>query len=300
MKSTTFRFVLAIIAAATAFGCTREITPPYSETDPENPQTEGLRTIIVSFAAPTRTTLNGLQPEFIAGDMIKVSNQDKSEERPIEFDDDGNASFTTHLKGPLTAVYPPDAAGMDGQKITGVIIPAEQDGSFAKANICMAENITGNEATFVCKTALFIVTPPEGVETFNIRSLNKIDSGTGQRATEANAAFINTEGSDDAGKRIVTVNGLDTDGKAYVSLFVPSEGAVNLSDLSFEAEKDADNDWIKVITLEAIQEATVANTIAAGTAYTITAENWQATSGPEEPEEDDENGATDMEEVIAL
>ena len=72
-------------------------------------------------------------------------------------------TITTTLKGPLKAVYPSTAAQLNGNQITGVKVPAVQDGTFANANIAMAEDITTN-AAFKNKTVLFVITPPDGTE----------------------------------------------------------------------------------------------------------------------------------------
>lgn len=168
---------------------------------------------------------------------------------------------------------------MEGDTIVGIKVPAKQDGSFANANICMAEmkSEKGESLTFENKTALFIVTPPEGVETFTVRSLNTIDKTLGQRSSEANAAFINTDGATEETKRVIDVTAIDSDGKAYVAIAAPATGAVNLSDLSFEAETNKSSGWIKGIAPNDIKARATAlsksyeafNTVAVGTAYTL-------------------------------
>ena len=254
--------------------------PPSSDSKPATPLTEGSRIIAVSFGEQTKTTLgSGLQPQFEDGDWITVSNNEASEYRQVSVDDNGNATFSTDLEGLLTAVYPKDAAEMEGDTIVGIKVPAKQDGSFANANICMAEMKAekGESLTFENKTALFIVTPPEGVETFTVRSLNTIDKTLGQRSSEANAAFINTDGATEDAKRVIDVTAIDSDGKAYVAIAVPATGAVNLSDLSFEAETNKSSGWIKGIAPNDIKARATAlgksyeafNTVAVGTAYTL-------------------------------
>ena len=258
----------------------RKSPPPSSDSKPATPLTEGSRIIAVSFGEQTKTTLgSGLQPQFEDGDWITVSNNEASEYRQVSVDDNGNATFSTDLEGLLTAVYPKDAAEMEGDTIVGIKVPAKQDGSFANANICMAEmkDEKGESLTFENKTALFIVTPPEGVETFTVRSLNTIDKTLGQRSSEANAAFINTDGATEEAKRVIDVTAIDSDGKAYVAIAVPATGAVNLSDLSFEAETNKSSGWIKGIAPNDIKARATAlsksyeafNTVAVGTAYTL-------------------------------
>ena len=277
----TFKLIIATLAATAALaGCVQEITPPSSDSKPATPLTEGSRIIAVSFGEQTKTTLgSGLQPQFEDGDWITVSNNEASEYRQVSVDGSGKATFSTDLEGLLTAVYPKEAAEMEGDAITGIKVPDEQDGTFANANICMAEmeDENGESLTFENKTAVFIVTPPTGVTSFTVRSLNTIDKTLGQRSTEANAAFINTEGQTEEAKRVIDVTGTDTDGKAYVSIIAPATRAVNLSDLSFEAETNKSSGWIKGIAPNDIKARATAlsksyeafNTVAVGTAYTL-------------------------------
>ena len=152
----TLHILFATLAATVALvGCTKEITPPNFENDKVNPATEGSRIIAVSFAPQTKTALNedGLTPKFIGKEMIKVSNGTECKDCEVKVDDEGNATFTTDLEGPLKAVYPSTAAKMNGNKIEGVLVSSVQSGTFASANICMAENIT-DKAVFENKTAV--------------------------------------------------------------------------------------------------------------------------------------------------
>ncbi len=156
MTKSSFRLIFAALAAtATLAACTKEITPPSFENDKVNPAAEGTRVIAVSFSSQsqTKTTLEGFQPKFVGKEVIKVSNGTKSEKCEVKVDGDGNATFTTNLEGPLKAVYPADAAVMNGEDISGVQVKANQSGTFADANICMAKDIT-NEAVFENKTAV--------------------------------------------------------------------------------------------------------------------------------------------------
>ena len=153
----TFKHLFAALAATAALaGCTREITPPYSENDKIAPATEGSRVIAVAFAPQTRTTLEGLQPMFAPNDSILISNGDALDTCEVNVGSNP-ATISTDLPGPLTAVYPYKAAKVDGNQIDGVLVSTEQSGTFADANICMAENIT-TSASFTNQTAIFKIT----------------------------------------------------------------------------------------------------------------------------------------------
>ena len=151
----SFRLIFAALAALALTACTREIIPGREGTDPQ----DGVRTIAVSFAAPTKTswtpTETGIQPKFDKGDVIKVSNGSACEEKAIDLDPQGNPYFTTSLTGDLKAVYPASAAKLNGNAIEGVKVPAIQSGRFADANICMADiGADAKEATFHNETAI--------------------------------------------------------------------------------------------------------------------------------------------------
>ena len=264
----SFKFILAALAATAALAaCTKETTPPDFENDKVNPAAEGSRVIAVSFAPQTKTTLEGFQPKFVDGkDTVLISNTKALDTCVVSVDNKTNvATITTKLPGPLTAVYPYTAAKLNGNVIEGVIVPAVQDGEFASANIAMAEDIAAS-ATFVNKTALFAIAPPDGATSVTIKSLNKIDNTTGQRSAIANAAFINNGGTSDADKCVITVanTSLDT---FYVSL----DPGVKLSDLSFDAGATR---GMKGIATKSITDAGITDTTVANTKYTITDSNW--------------------------
>ena len=162
MKKTLHILFAALAATAALAGCTKEITPPSFENDKVAPAAEGSRVIAVSFAPQTKTALgeDGFQPFFVDGDKILVSNGQNEPDTCIVSVKDGKATISTNLTGPLNAVYPAKAAKMgetNAKAIDGVLVSTEQDGTFANANICMANNISeaAKEATFVNKTALF-------------------------------------------------------------------------------------------------------------------------------------------------
>lgn len=265
---TTFKFIIAAMAAISVFSsCQKE---PAKEK--VNDTIDGVRTIAVQFDNSTKATLDGFTPKFANGDAIRVSNTEKSEECTVSVDGSGKATFSTKLSGDLTAIYPADAAVFTGN---GPIsdpffkVLAIQDGDVAKAIIAKATIETGSStAIFTGQTALFQITPPAGATTFTITSLRQIGTD-GQRSSTAVA--INTEGADDAAKRIITVT-VPAGGTAYVSI-VPD---VKLSDLSFEYITDVTNGLgaMKGIPAKDIAAAGKTDATAANTKYTIGNTNW--------------------------
>ena len=127
---------------------------------------EGSRVIAVSFAPQTKTYLDedGLQPVFEHGDKILVANgQDEPDTCKVSVKD-GKATISTKLTGPLTAVYPAKAAGMNSgnpKQIDTVLVSTVQSGKFADANICMAKMTDEKDESlsFENKTAVFRITP---------------------------------------------------------------------------------------------------------------------------------------------
>ena len=286
----SFRHIFAALAATAALAaCTKETTPPDFENDKVNPAAEGSRVIAVSFAPQTKTALSedGLQPVFVHGDKILVANgQDEPDTCKVSVKD-GKATISTKLTGPLTAVYPAKAAGMNSgnpKQIDTVLVSTVQSGTFADANICMAKMKDENDESlsFDNKTALFEITPPEGVTSFTIKSLNTIDATTGQRSTTPNAVVINTEEATDEARRVITVTVPD-DGTAYVSL-VPG---VKLSDLSFDA---GDSYGTKQISIAAITASGASDVTAPNTKYIINSTGWETPEYRMNPAEmEDEN-----------
>ena len=262
IMKTTFKFIIAAMAAVSVFSsCQKELA---NET--VNNTTGGVRIFSVQFDNSTKATLDGFTPKFANGDAIRVSNTEKSEECTVSVDGSGNATFSTTLSGDLTAIYPTDAAVFTGN---GPIsdpffkVLAIQDGDVAKAIIAKAEIAVGStSATFTRQTALFQITPPAGATTFTVTSLKAVVSG----ARTGDAVAINTEGADDAAKRVINVT-VPSDGTAYVAL----KAGVNLSDLSFDA---GETYGMKGIPAKDIAAAGKTDATAANTKYTIGNTNW--------------------------
>ena len=139
---TTYNLILAAFAAAVALSsCTKDIAAEKQDTE-----SDGLRTIEISFETPTKTVLNeddieNPQAVFKSGDKIMVVDGDEWEECTVtpSFLKKGAASFTTKLKGnKLQAVYPSKAASITNGKLDkDVKVPANQTGRFADASIAI-------------------------------------------------------------------------------------------------------------------------------------------------------------------
>ena len=239
---TTFKFIIAVLSAIAVFAsCQKEL----GEKTSDSGQKDGLRVITVQFDNPTKASLgsDGFTPKFADGDKIRVSNDTESKECEISISGD-EATFTTDLTGNLTAIYPAAAAVFTG---TGPItdpffkVEASQDGDIAKAIIAKAVITDASScatATFKCQTALFQITPPDGEKSFTVTSLKTVVSG----ARTGDAVAINTEGTTEAAKLVITVSNTNLS-----TFYVALKAGVKLSDLSFEYTTDANHGAMKGI-----------------------------------------------------
>ena len=140
------------------------------------------RVISLAFAS-TRTTLgtDGYSPTFVVGDQIQVSDGTGTDVCSVKYEAAKGYYIETALEGLLTAVYPASAAEINGNNITGVLVPATQDGTFAKANICKAvqSNIESKTLTFYNQTAIlrFYVDESIGVTQLTISGTGVSSSG---------------------------------------------------------------------------------------------------------------------------
>lgn len=166
MKTKYVSILTAIVAIAALASCTKEFSPD----KPDIGQPDGtLRTITVSFDTPTKSYLpemgdGNLQPLFSENDSILVSNGIKLDTCRVFPKKTGVVSLKqpmailTKLEGPLTAVYPYTAALCgESNTITGIKVPSEQSGSFADANICMANQSGVEEESLVFSTKVAIL-----------------------------------------------------------------------------------------------------------------------------------------------
>ena len=155
---TIFRTIIAALAATlTLVSCAKD---ELAGKDSTNPQSEGIRTIAVSFGVPTRSSLVGLQPSFDEDDEILVAQDDGMVEPEVcrVRNVGGKKVISTKLKGKLTLVYPKNAAQMDKSNeniIYGVYVSPSQSGRFEDANICMTKiSSTETSAKFENKVAI--------------------------------------------------------------------------------------------------------------------------------------------------
>lgn len=161
-------YIFAAIAAVAAVGCQKFEKEAPTQT----------RTLVCSFDA-TKTTLddNGRSPKWAVGDKIKLIDATGSEEVTLTPDDikDENSriEIETNLQGEtIYAVYPASAAV--STSVTDDVVEfttADQDGSFAKANICVAKEDNG---TLSFKNATAIVNVKNTYSPYYI----KISSGS--------------------------------------------------------------------------------------------------------------------------
>lgn len=290
MKKTSFRLILAALAAAAALAaCTKEVAPPDFENDKVEAATEGTRVITVSFGAKTRTTLdkNSLQPMFADGDSILLATvpDQNSPEAPQDTQTVAvtvdpttqKATITTTLQGNLSAMYPARLAKLWKTGHYAIPVYEEQSGSFEDANVCRARiNAGATTAEFENAYSLFIITPPDGTKKLTVRSLPAIGDD-GQRTGET--MMISNFNPDSKYTVTVSTPIISMSDTTYYVALLP--GAC-IRDLSFEAwfDDDGTTGSIKGIPTSkiAVQAATTGienyEIIRPGTAYTIDDTNW--------------------------
>ena len=163
-----------------------------------------VRILSLSFAALEGAVPAGLEPEFKAGDVIKVSNGTESRNCTVAVDG-GLATITTTLDGTLTAVYPSDAADMSGEEISGVRIPATQSGKFKDAVIALAEiGPEETEAEFSTEAMLrFYV--EKGVKVKKITVTGSLVADGGNTITVDGGSGTLDGVTDDPGRRLCYV-----------------------------------------------------------------------------------------------
>lgn len=261
MKS-YFKFILAVLATLAAIaalaGCTKETTTEEAIVVPssQSSSSEGSRVIAVSFASQTKTYLDTDEktPRFRDGDKILVANGKDTPDTCMVYFLGEVATIRTKLSGPLTAVYPAKAAKMDvgnPNKIDGILVSTEQDGSFSNANIAMAENIS-TSATFTNQTAVFKIITDAEAEYVEVST---------EKADIAN----NVSGKYTDLKKINVVAGAgDT---AFVSIL---PAGLNVCDLSF-------SDGTITKTFNGNDTPIEINTICTGP---LTSDNFYITGGP--------------------
>lgn len=159
MKAKYISILTAIAATAALASCAKDLNPGKVDTGKPG---ESLRTITVSFDAPTKSSLNKVDGVWAASfnlrDSILVSNGEKLDTCEVEpGGTKKNMVINTKLVGPLHAVYPYTAAQLNGNEITGVLVPSVQSGTFADANICEADQSESGEGLLSFRTKVAIL-----------------------------------------------------------------------------------------------------------------------------------------------
>lgn len=191
MKAIYRIITAATVASLALVSCSKELNPP------DSAETGGLgeeRVITLTFDDATKSQISGYHPTFKAGDKILLSNGTAKQECTVSVDTYGTATVTTTLTGTLKAVYPAGAAALSGNAITGVQVSSTQHGTFAEANIAMAEDIQPNGmARFKLKTAVlrFYVDSSIGVKSITITS-GGADIATGFKTISVTPASPST------------------------------------------------------------------------------------------------------------
>ncbi len=261
----TFRYIIfaAMAVSAVFVSCSKEL----GNVDLYEGQPDGVRVISAGFDNSTKVSISGNSLSFQNGDLIRVSDNSKSEVCTLKVVD-SKATFETTLQGEVTAIYPSDAAFLSSSDADAPIVspwfkvPANQDGTIAKAVIAKATIAKGDlTATFRNQTALFQITPPSTAKQIIIKSLKPVVNDKDRTGT---AAEINTEGTN---KTVITVG----DGSANLSspIYVAFVPGVNLTDLSFDAGETIGMKGIPTSKLGSYSDATVVNT-----KYIINNTNW--------------------------
>ena len=171
------RLIPVILAAGMLLA---SCTQGFLDEQGRNPQSEGPRTIAVSFGPQTRTALgeDGVTPKFENGDEIMVANGHAAKVCSVSVDGKGNASFTTDLTGTLMAIYPAEAAVVENDVIANYKVSTEQTGLFKDANIATVLSIPedAKSVEFMNITAVFEITLPENSTYLEVISSSKIAS----------------------------------------------------------------------------------------------------------------------------
>lgn len=294
-------FALAPAVLAVLFvlaSCSKETVYDPGSGQPGSGQAEdGLRVISLSYAAPTKSSsrpaslrpaeqrhagldpaslpslptkasLTGLLPAFEAGDVIKVSNGEATEDCTVAVQG-GEPFITTSLSGALDAVFPATAAILDGQSISGIRVPGVQDGNPVSTIIATAAIPDGSvTAAFRVAVSVLKISLPSGTRRLTVKSLRPIDNGI---ARTGDAAEINTDGATSDERLVVTVGDGSTDLPETVHVAVKS--GARFCDLSFDAVSAAAGHG----SMKGIPEynnPSAANPSAPGILYTVSGSNW--------------------------
>lgn len=192
----------AFAASLALVSCSKDSIPG---TETVNASGEG-RVIAVAFSNnATKSELDALQPKFVAGDIIKVSNgTDTPQNCTVSVDGSGNATISTNLSGALTAVYPAAAAKMNGNAIEDILVSTVQDGSFASANSASGDYTAMTKihvATTSADAVYVSILVPTGLQVKDLTFADGVNSKN--KGSDTNPIALNTlytvSGSSDSG-----------------------------------------------------------------------------------------------------
>lgn len=249
--NSSFRFLAAGLAAILALvSCNKE-----NPTKTDSQVSEGDRVITVSFSPATKSSLDGFQPKFQAGDKIAVFDNlapSGKKEYSVVIDDKTNIATITIPENDfqkaetLNAVYPANAWKDTNPFYT---VSTAQDGTFANANICTATiNPDEIKATFSNQTAIFKI------------EKNHIDSKTTYIEVITLVGDIaNSYSPSEKEPNLKKIRVQNPSNDVFVSILVPS--GLTISDLSF-----ANGSCMKTVNKS---DAVSINTI-----YTVGGDNW--------------------------
>ena len=131
-----FNYSIAVIAAVAAVSCAKELEIE------QTGNVSGQENKIVFSLPASKTALDEGKTVWVAGDKILITDGTTQETLTVPEASAGEKSveLTTALSGKLYAIYPVEAAAstpvVEGQ--VSLVVPGNQDGTFASANICAA------------------------------------------------------------------------------------------------------------------------------------------------------------------
>ena len=245
---TTYRLILAAIAATAALvSCTKELNPGKVDTDPAS---STLRTIAVSFEPSTKSSLSGLQPSFVAGDEIMLTNGQATDTCTV-FMEGNAAKIKTSLTGIMLLATYPASCGIPNSE--GVRIPTVQTGKFKDANIAcafIAENAESADFQHLVAILKFYVDESIGVKSIKITSSDEsIANYDGSTSGYYNTITVSTpEGCGDL------YDAMPDDGQdkrvCYVAVDRRSDSDLFANSLKFECETSTQGPRTKTPTSE--------------------------------------------------
>lgn len=213
--------IILMMACAIVSSCTKDVIDGKED---GNPTQDKERVITLAFSSNTKTSLDGLDPHFNDGDLIKISNAVASQVCTVRVEN-SKASVSTTLSGDLTAVYPASAARMKGEEIEGIIVSSRQSGRFADANICQASISSGSASAIfhnVVAILKFYVDESIGVKSIKVESSSTIASDGGK------TIIVDPDGNS-------TIDTVTDDPEARLC-YVAAIGGTDVGNLKFTSE----------------------------------------------------------------